>query len=291
MRLDIFLAQKYPEYSRATFQKLIEAGRVEAAGQTVTSPSVNVAENDDIKVHFPHQKTFAKEIEDFAKNVIYEDDNVVVINKPAGVLTHMKGSLANEFTVADFVRSRITANDDSFTKSNRLGIVHRLDRGTSGVLIAAKNSESAKFLTKQFQDRKAKKTYIALVAKAPKVSAAHIDLPIGRNPKKPAEFRIDPKGKSAITDYKTLEVFDDGSALVELKPLTGRTHQLRVHMAHIGAPIVGDVVYGRAGGRMFLHAAELEITIPRENDNERKAFMAPLPNDFQAEIERRRKSK
>ena len=207
-------------------------------------------------------------------------------------MTHSKGEINDEFTVADFVRSRLK-DPKSFADSNRPGIVHRLDRATSGVLIAAKNPETQKFLQKQFADRKAKKTYLALAEKTPKVSAARIDLPIGRNPKSPSEFRIDAKGKTAVTDYKILETFADNSALIELKPQTGRTHQLRVHLAHIGAPIIGDAVYGKAKikdgqiPRMFLHAAELEITIPHEGENQRRTFVANLPGDFQQEIEKR----
>lgn len=288
--MDLFLAQRFPETSRATFQKLIADEKVKVGDKIATDPSFNFSENEIIEVNFPEQKSFEKEIKDFENNVIFEDENVVVINKPAGVLTHAKGGLMDEFTVADFVRSKIVADDD-FIKSNRPGIVHRLDRATSGILIAAKNPEAARLLTRQFASRKAKKTYFALVDKAPKLPAARIDLPIARNPKLPSQFRIDAKGKSAITDYKTLDVFTDNSALLELKPLTGRTHQLRVHLAHISAPIVGDAVYGLAktGDRMFLHASELEITIPGETDNQRKTFTAPLPNDFQAEIKRRGK--
>ena len=306
MRLDLFLAQRFPEHSRAILQKLIAAGRVEIGGAVATDAAREVAETDEIKVHFPHQQTFAKEISDFAPNVIYEDENVVVVNKPAGILTHMKGGIQDEFTVADFVKSRILAgknlpSDDAefFAKTNRPGIVHRLDRATSGVLIAAKNPEAAKFLARQFQERKARKTYFAIVETAPKIAAARIDLPIGRNPKRPSEFRVDAKGKSAITDYETVEIFADNSALVELKPLTGRTHQLRVHLAHIGAPIVGDTLYNPRDAklfaknperkiRLFLHAAKLEITIPHAPENERKTFTADLPDDFRGEIKRRK---
>ena len=292
MRLDLFLAKKYPGTSRAIFQKLIDAERVEINGAKAKGASQNVAASDDVKVFIPHQLTFAAEIADFVKNVIFEDENVVVVNKPAGILTHMKGGIADEFTVADFVKSRMENSDDVFSKTNRPGIVHRLDRATSGVLIAAKNKEAQSLLQNQFQERKAHKTYVALVEKAPKIGSAQIDLPIGRNPRFPSEFKIDPNGKSAVTDYKTLEVFNDGSALVELKPLTGRTHQLRVHLSHIGAPIVGDAVYGsgETGDRMFLHAFELEITIPktgRQTENQRRTFRAELPQDFQDEIARR----
>ncbi len=280
MRLDAFLARKYPETSRATFQRLIEKGRVEVNSTVAKSARQEVAETDSIDVRFPRKKTFAKEIKEFAKNIIYEDENVVVINKPTGILTHSKGELSNEFTAADFFREKTTFGADT----NRPGIVHRLDRATSGVMIGVKNPAAAKLLQKQFADRKTKKTYLALVEKVPKNLQARIDLPIGRDPKHPARFRVDAKGKSAITDYEVKQVFADNSALVELRPLTGRTHQLRVHMAYVGAPIVGDIVYGKPAERLFLHAAKLEITIP---GGQRKVFEAPLPADFEREIDAR----
>ena len=297
MRLDLFLAQKFPETSRATFQKLIDSERVEINGEKAKSTRQNVSESDDVKVFFPRQMTFVQEIADFSKNVIFEDENVIVINKPAGVLTHSKGNLTDEFTVADFVKSSIkTDKNDAFAETNRPGIVHRLDRATSGILIAVKNSKTKSFLQNQFQDRKVKKAYLAIVEKAPKIATARIDLPIGRNPKSPSEFKIDANGKSAITDYKTLEVFADGSALLELKPVTGRTRQLRVHMKYLNSPILGDVVYNsnKTGDRMFLHALELEITIPKtgnEIENQRRVFRADLPSDFQGEINHRRTKK
>jgi 23S rRNA pseudouridine1911/1915/1917 synthase len=311
-------------FSRAQFQKFIADGRVKVGEKVIVDPAKDVDENAEIVVEFPELANFAKEVRDFAENVLYEDENVVVVNKPAGVLTHAKGAFYDEFTVADFVKARVIATSSShllrgssnsgldsrvkpendamaaFAESNRPGIVHRLDRATSGVLIAAKNPATVTLLAKQFADRKAHKTYLAIVANVPKLDRARIDLPIARNPKKPAEFRVDAKGKLAITDYKILEKFDDGSALVELKPLTGRTHQLRVHLAHIGAPIVGDDIYNenlakklakhpelREHVRMFLHAYALEITIPHEPENQRKTFTADPPNDFKQEIEKR----
>lgn len=281
MRLDLYLVQNYPEASRATWQKLIKRGDVTINGSVVIEPKLSVNETDDVKVKEVGQ-TAAK----IDLPVLYEDENVVVINKPAGILTHSKGALNDEFTVADFIKSRTPLQGRSLQReSNRFGIVHRLDRATSGVIIGAKNLETLNKLQRQFSDRKVKKTYLAIVERTPKELQARIDLPIARNPKYPSQFRVDPKGKSAVTDYKVKETFVDGSALIELKPLTGRTHQLRAHMAHIGAPIVGDAVYGLKNeiGRMFLYAAELEVTIPGKDnkaESQRKTFRADLPPDF-----------
>ena len=282
MRLDAYVAEYWPEHSRSTWQKYIEKGLVRVNDEIITSTKYRLDEDDVVTVSTLPQPSFAGQ----TLPVLYEDDNVIVINKPTGILTHAKGALSNEFTVADFVKSRITVNVDAFLNSNRPGIVHRLDRATSGILIAAKNPETQKFLQKQFASRKAHKAYRAIVQKAPKLPSAKIDLPIGRNPKKPSSFQIDAKGKPAVTNYDTVRAFRNGAALLNLKPITGRTHQLRVHLAHLGSPILGDSLYGSAKSesRMFLHAASLEITIPGEPENKRKVFEAPLPDNFQTKL-------
>lgn len=283
MRLDAYVAEYWPEHSRSTWQKYIEQGFVRVNGTPITSTKYQLGEDDTVTIDTLPKPPSTRH----TLPVLYEDDNVIVINKPAGVLTHAKGAVADEFTVADFVKSRINSSDKTFINSNRAGIVHRLDRATSGVLIAAKNPETASLLQKQFASRKAHKTYLAIVEKAPKLPEAKIDLPIGRNPKKPSSFRIDAKGKPATTNYRTVEVFGSGAALLELKPLTGRTHQLRVHLEHIGSPIMGDSLYGpgKLGQRMFLHATSLEITIPGSNENQRMTFEAPVPDDFEMTLE------
>jgi 23S rRNA pseudouridine1911/1915/1917 synthase len=308
MRLDAFLAEKYPAQSRSTWAKLIRRGDVRVNGAVVVDISKNVESSDDIVVAKPVDGKVELDLP-----VIYEDENVIVINKPAGVLTHSKGALNEEFTVADFITTHSDLYKDS-PCNDRAGIVHRLDRGTSGVIIGAKNETTRKMLQKQFQDRKTKKTYLAVVnittlgQKTLDKNGAEftIDLPIARNPKKPSQFKVDGKGKPAITDVKVVQVSGDGTALLELKPLTGRTHQLRVHLSHIGLPIVGDPVYNAAASlrgkaeaiqsgssrfarddnnsvaglnliRMMLHARELEITIP---EGQRKVFTAELPDEF-----------
>jgi 23S rRNA pseudouridine1911/1915/1917 synthase len=209
--------------------------------------------------------------------VLYEDDDVIVINKPLGVLTHAKGALSDEFSVAEFMRTRTTDGADG----NRPGIVHRLDRATSGVMIAAKTPEAKRFLQKQFQDRKAKKTYIALTSGQPKDPVATIKLPIERNPKKPQTFRVGPQGKPSETAYEVVEQTDN-ITMFRLKPVTGRTHQLRVHLAYLGCPILGDIFYdGKTADRLYLHAESLEITIP---SRERMTFVAPLPPEFETKL-------
>ena len=267
-RLDVLLAEKYPDISRSTWQKHIKAGHVSVGGKVQHSPKLEVTEADAITLSVPDEADYSTH----ELPILYLDDNVIVINKPVGVLSHSKGALGEEFTVADFFRRYTTYG----LETNRPGIIHRLDRDTSGVLIGARNNETAAMLQKQFAERKSKKTYIAIVSGILKEKRATIDLPIGRNPAAPSTFRVDPKGKNAITEYTVLTE-NNGQSLVELKPLTGRTHQLRVHMQYLGAPIKGDRVYGKPDTRLYLHAHRLEVTLP---GGERKEFTAPVPNDF-----------
>lgn len=268
VRLDAFLAGTFDtSRSRSLWQKYVKSGAVQVNGQVVTSPKTEIETTDEITVELPEQTADATDIP-----VLYEDKDIVVINKPAGVLTHAKGGISQEHTVADMLQPLTTFASDT----NRAGIVHRLDRETSGVLVGARTPAAAEFLQKQFAQRTTKKTYIAIVEGVPKHTEALIDLPIGRSPAKPSTFRVDPKGKSAQTTYYVLDVQNDKS-LVKLQPKTGRTHQLRVHMAHIGHPIVGDIVYGKSAQRMFLHAYQLELTAP---NGERMTFTAPIPEEF-----------
>ena len=268
MRLDAYLAQYWPEYSRSTWQKYVTAGYVLVNGEVETSAKRLLGEDDQVTTNVPDKPVHTNE----TLPIIYQDENIIVINKPVGVLTHSKGALNDEFTVADFFKGYSTYHLDT----NRPGIIHRLDRDTSGVLIGALNDKTASLLQRQFSDRKAHKTYMAVVEGVPKEHEALIDLPIGRNPKSPSTFRVDPGGKPAQTHYKVI-ASNDKYSLVELRPVTGRTHQLRVHMAYLGTPIHGDRVYGSSADRLYLHAAILEITIP---DGDRRTFSTPVPDEF-----------
>ena len=269
VRLDIYLSTKFDTtISRSLWQKYIKAGYVSVNNKVATTPKFEVDETDEIALNLPE-----KEQADVDLPILYEDDDVLVVNKPSGLLTHAKGGLSDEPTVAEIIRPKTSFATDT----DRPGIVHRLDRDTSGLLIIAKNPESAAHLQRQFAERTAKKTYIAITDGKPKLNAAKIDLPIGRNPSAPSAFRIDPNGKPAQTTYHVLAK-NDTQSLVELKPTTGRTHQLRVHLAHLNAPILGDRVYGKSSDcRMMLHAQKLEITLP---SGERKVFEAAIPDEF-----------
>jgi 23S rRNA pseudouridine1911/1915/1917 synthase len=268
-RLDLELTARYPELSRSTIQKYIKSGYVTVNDEVVIQPKYDVASVDTIALTLP-QKT------DYSTHdmpIIYLDDNVIVVNKPAGVLTHSKGTMNDEFTVAEFFRRYTTHG----LATSRPGIVHRLDRDTSGVMIGARHDEAAAMLKKQFADRRVKKQYVAVVDGIPKLDKAVIDLPIGRNPAAPSTFRVDAAGKPALTTYEVL-ASNGSQSLVSLLPKTGRTHQLRVHLQYVNTPISGDRVYGKTpADRLYLHAHSLELTIPV---SKRMTFTAPVPPEF-----------
>lgn len=259
VRLDHLLVEQHPEYNRSSLQRFIKSGYVTVDGTTVQKPNAKFLPDAKIILTVPPSSKLPP-----LPPVIYEDDHVLVINKPAGLLSMAKGEYCPEPTLEDYGL-----------------LVHRLDRDTSGVVILAKDPATQKMLRKQFQDRKTHKTYYAVVEGQPKLPAALIDLPIARNLKRPTTFQVDQNGKSSQTAYKVLR-HNSKYSLLELKPTTGRTHQLRVHLKYLGTPILGDVVYGSGPHkRLFLHAKDLEITIPGPNGNQRKTFSAPLPPEFE----------
>jgi 23S rRNA pseudouridine1911/1915/1917 synthase len=272
-RLDQKVVELFPEISRAFAAKLVEQGRVSVNGRPETKPGYKLRPDDMVEADYAPETE--ADIPDIDLPILYEDDDCVVINKPVGVLAHSKGAFNPEATVASWLRSQVKG-----INGNRAGIVHRLDRATSGVMICAKTPEALSWLQKQFAQRKTKKTYYAIIRGVLSPEEAIIDMPIERNPKAPATFRVGPNGKTAKTVYRTVTVSSDGKhSLVELKPETGRTHQLRVHLAHLGHPIVGDELYGgEKADRLYLHAAELELTILK--DHGRKVFHVDVPRSF-----------
>lgn len=255
-RLDHLLMQKYKSYNRSSLQKFIELGYVTVNGEVARKSNQKFTEDAKISLVVPEELKNA----DLSPEVIYEDENVLVVNKPAGLLSMAKGEYCPEKTLEDYGL-----------------VVHRLDRDTSGVVILAKSEEVQSFLRRQFQERKTHKIYEAIVNGRPKLDEARIDLPIARDLKRHATFRVDPSGRASETFYKVLRS-DGEHSVLELRPTTGRTHQLRVHLKYIGCPIVGDVVYGiESADRLYLHAKSLEITLP---GGVRKVFEAPVPESF-----------
>lgn len=257
-RFDMLLLELYPSYSRATIQKLIKEGYATIDGEVVKKPNYLLDEDFSGEIALNPPKTEQTE----RPPVIYEDENVIVFNKPIGMLSIKKGAYLAEPAIEDYGE-----------------VVHRLDRDTSGVIIVAKNLKTKSMLQRQFAERKTHKTYYAVVVGHPKQAHALINVPLTRNLKRPTTFLPDPNGREATTEYEVIGQ-NDRFSLIELKPRTGRTHQLRIHMAHIGTPILGDTVYNPKSpkaDRMYLHAAALEITIP---DGKRMTFTAPLPESF-----------
>ncbi len=272
-RVDIVISNKYPEFSRSSLEKLFDAGHVHLNGKPVKA-SHKLHVGDKINVD---ETLLSKLPPDLELPVIYEDEDVLVINKPEGILTHAKGSLNTEASVASFIKPKL---QNFALSNNRAGIVHRLDRATSGIIITAKNTNALSKLQKQFSLRKARKQYIAIVHGRVSPDHAIIDAAILRNPAKPQTFKVDSSGKSAITEYMVLQHLTKGGkdyTYLQLSPKTGRTHQLRVHMNYIGHSIVGDNVYGKDSGELLLHAVKLEITLP---SSERKIFDTDVPKRF-----------
>lgn len=269
-RLDQYVVAQFPNSSRAFATKLIEQGHVKVNKLDQFKPGYKLRPNDRIIIDYSAENQDV--IPGITLEVLYEDDDCVVIEKPIGLLTHSKGAFNPEPTVASWLSSRMQG-----MSGDRAGIVHRLDRATSGVMICAKTPDALSWLQKQFSLRKVKKSYIAIVEGIFDIPEAIIDMPIERHPKKPQTFRVGSNGKQAVTTYKVLKANLERS-LIELRPTTGRTHQLRVHLAHIKHPIVGDSFYqGKAADRLYLHAKTLEITLP---NRQRKIFISKLPKEF-----------
>lgn len=284
-RLDLFLTEKFASkgYTRSYWLKMIKAGHV-LVNNGVKKSGYALAQEDKIEIDWPDiDMTYAGKI-----SVIYEDEEVAVLNKPAGVLTHSKGRFNPEYTVADFVAPKFAGSKPA-AENTRLGIIHRLDRQTSGVLITAKTNASSAFLTKQFATRDVQKFYLAVVEGLFQEESMSIDIPLMRDPQNPKAQKVDGQGKQAKTK---LEVINnrkgENVAVVLLQPETGRTHQLRVHLAHIGHPIIGDTLYGSttsvavSSQRFLLHAYALRVKLPSET--EKATYVAPIPEDMSSYI-------
>lgn len=295
-RLDHFLAARLAGLSRTRIQALIKTGRVQVDGKRIVKAREPLSGGERIQVDLPAAQEPARpEPEDLALNILYEDDQLVVLNKPAGMVIHpghgiQSGTLVNA----------LVGRFDQLSERNgdeRPGIVHRLDRGTSGVLVVAKTDAAHLALARQFERREVNKTYLALVWGAP-AETGDIETQLTRDPHNRLAFKTcQTGGRQAATAYKVLDYFD-GFSLLEVRPRTGRTHQIRVHLAHLGCPVFGDDLYGgvkpsaniaprqrgiakqlyRVLPRQALHAFRLEITHP--TGEQLMSFEAPLPYDF-----------
>lgn len=297
-RADAFLAQSMDDFSRTRIQALIRAGAVELNGETLHDPSRRVVEGDRLAVHPPPPEPAAPVPEAIPLDVLFEDDAVIVLNKPAGLVVHPAAGHAR----GTLVNALLAHCGDSLSGIGgvmRPGIVHRLDKDTSGVMVVAKSDAAHKGLAAQFADHgrtgPLTRRYDALVWGTPHPPEGTVDKPLGRHPSDRQRFAVRSEGKRAITHYETLEVFGYASR-VSCRLETGRTHQIRVHMAAIGTPLVADPLYGtgfatkanllnastralvEALGRQALHAAHLGFAHPI--NGETMAFHAPAPEDL-----------
>ena len=282
IRLDKFLAQVEPEVSRVQFQQLIADGSVVVNGAIQQKPAYKLEPGSLVTYQVPVQEEANLLRQSIDVEVLYLDENVVVVNKPTGMVVH-PGAGNQQDTLVNAILNR-WPEIASVGEAERPGIVHRLDKDTSGVLILARNQTAYSWLVRQFKSRKTKKTYLALVDGEPPSPTGRIETAIGRDEKNRQRMAVvyGDKGRNAVTEYQTLESFKNHT-LLEVQPLTGRTHQIRVHLAFIGCPVTGDKIYGRRKktleiSRFFLHAYKLAIKLPDED--EPTEFTAPLAADL-----------
>ncbi|HEY8461802.1 MAG TPA: RluA family pseudouridine synthase [Blastocatellia bacterium] len=298
-RLDLFLASRFSETSRSAIQRAISGGGITVNGKAV-KPSHRLKTGEEIAGEIPSAPVIDAVPEDIPLDIVYEDEEIIVVNKPAGMVTHpgagaASGTLANGLV---YYLNRIGHQPPRRGGASRPGIVHRLDVGTSGLIVVAKTDRAHLNLAEQFESRSVTKSYIALVYGTLKEDSGKIEAPIGRDPRNRVKMAVRRDGRQATTLYRVVKRFDEFTLLdVEIK--TGRTHQIRVHLAHIKHPVVGDSTYGagRANSiksarlraavarldRPFLHAARLGFTHPATG--ERMEFTAPLPGELRAFLE------
>ena len=278
-RLDRFLAESLPGFSRSRLQTLIRDGFVKVNGKPAR-PRDLIRGGDAIEWREPEITKIDAEPEPMDLDILFEDDDLLVVNKPAGLVVH-PGAGHQQHTLVNALLAHCK-NLSGIGGKERPGIVHRLDKETSGALVIAKNDATHRDLAKQFADRTTGKIYLALVAGTPRKSFGSIDAPIARHPVHRKKMSVAQRaGRAAKTEYRVLRSSADAS-LVECTIHSGRTHQIRVHLHHLGHPVLGDKLYGgkRAGNfpRQMLHAWKLSFRHPRIGKT--MSFTAPIPRDF-----------
>jgi len=276
--------------SRARVQSLLADGKLSLSGKSATDASRKVKAGEIYTLIVPPPEKAEPEAQEMDIKVVYEDGDVIVIDKQAGLVVHPAPG-NRDHTLVNALLARCGASLSGIGGVARPGIVHRLDKDTSGLMVVAKNDAAHQFLSKQFADRSLSRTYQAIVWGVPVPSAGSIDAPIGRSTRDRKKMAVTAKGRAALTHYKVIEDYGFAS-LVECKLATGRTHQIRVHMAHIKHPVVGDATYGKGGGvkkgqeflkefpRQALHAVEIHFVHPRTGKV--RKFTSKLPKDMAA---------
>jgi 23S rRNA pseudouridine1911/1915/1917 synthase len=284
-RLDVFVARRLPSLTRSRVQRLIDDGAVTVAGARAKA-SLRLEAGQRVSVEVPPPAPARAAPEPIALDVIFEDGDVLAVNKPPGMTVHPAGG----HTSGTLVNAILAHCDDlsGIGGVMRPGIVHRLDRDTSGVILVAKNDAAHQALARQLKERTIAKVYLALVEGTPKPAEGVIDAPVARDPVHRERMAVVTRGREAVTAYRVVERFK-GVSLVEARPKTGRTHQIRVHLAAIGHPIAGDRVYGKRSAvvaRQFLHALRIAFDHPRTG--ERMTLEAPLPADLDRALKQSR---
>lgn len=285
-RLDKILVARLPDFSRAQIQTLISDGAVTVDGASAKAGH-KMKGGERVIVELPEEEEQVIEPTDIPLTIVYEDEHIAVIDKESGMVVHPGiGQEKNTLVHALLFRyPEMVDMQDNPIAEGRMGIVHRLDKDTSGLIVIARHIDALTNLMAQFKERTTEKTYTALLERTPKTMEGRIDAPIGRDPKQRKRMGVVSDGKHAITEFEVIDTqFMGGRALVKIKIETGRTHQIRVHMAFIGCPIIGDTVYGynkqRIGmKRNFLHASELSFDHPMTG--ERMTFTSELPVGLQ----------
>jgi 23S rRNA pseudouridine1911/1915/1917 synthase len=282
-RLDKFLVACLPEFSRSRLQALIRAGMVTVDGHAASKAGQILDHESQIEVFIPAPEPTELIPESIPLDICFENQDFLVVNKPAGMVVHPAAGHTSG-TLVHAVRAP-APDIQGVGGELRPGIVHRLDKDTSGLILIAKNDRAHRWLQNQFRNRQVEKTYVALVDGAPPTRRGRIEAAIGRDPAHRKKMAVVPpgKGRLAISEYLTLETFP-GHTLLEVHPVTGRTHQIRLHLAYLGCPVTGDTVYGRKKvslplARQFLHAARLQIQLQGEKSE--RVFEAPLSLDLE----------
>lgn len=291
-RLDVFLVKNLEDISRSKIQKLLQDERV-TVNKRIEKASYKIKENDIVEITIPKAVPIKVIPQDIPIDVVYEDKDIIVVNKPKGMVVHpAKGNYTGTLVNALLFHCDDLSGINGFL---RPGIVHRLDKDTSGLIVAAKNDTSHLHLASQIKNRNVKKEYYALVHGVFKKESGTICAPIGRHKIDRKKMAVDmSKGRKAVTHYKLLESFEEGYSLLSIKLETGRTHQIRVHMSYLGYPIAGDTLYApkkknRFGIReQLLHSKKLGLIHP--TSKKYIEFTAPLPSYFEEILNKLRKN-
>lgn len=282
-RLDKFLVSCLPDVSRSRIQALIKDGHIVIDGHLPRKSGQMLEKGARVEIVIPATEPTDLVPESIPLEIIFEDDNLLVVNKPAGMVVHpAAGHVSGTLVHAALAHA---PEMEGIGGEQRPGVVHRLDKDTSGLILLAKNDRSHRWLQDQFRLRKVEKTYIALVDGHLPTPVGRIEAPIGRDAKSRKKMAVvsPAKGRQATSEYKTIETFDKHT-LVEVHPITGRTHQIRLHMAFLGCPVTGDIIYGHRKPtlpikRHFLHAAQLKIQL--RGEKVARTFTAPLPEELE----------